>query len=91
MAKCIAYPNGTIARVSDNDAELIVGVGAAHYTSKSKWKAYMKDDLVTYRAQVAAENKIKNKIVRLPNPKKEARRLARLEKFRKEMGIRRAA
>ncbi len=89
MAKCIEYPNGTITRVSDNDAELIVGVGAAHYTSKSKWKAYAKDDIAAYRLQVAAENKVKNNIIPIKNAKKEARRLARLERFRKEAGMKR--
>jgi hypothetical protein len=91
MAKCIMYPNGTITRVDDDDAEFIVGVGAASYTSKSKWKAYAKDDIKTYRLQVAAKNKIKNKIMPVKNAKKEARRLARLERFRKEHGLRRAA
>ena len=42
MAKCIIYKsNDVILRMSDYDAASIVKSGAAAYTSKGAWKAYI--------------------------------------------------
>jgi hypothetical protein len=59
MAKCIKYPGGVIARYDDKTAAAIVDAGAAHYTTKSAWKAF---DNGTRRS-IAHEEAMKRKVL----------------------------
>lgn len=74
MAKCIKYiSNAVILRMSDDHAASLVKAGVASYTSKGAWKAYVGDTRQALAVQAATANKIRNKIVYVPNPNKKKR------------------